>query len=511
MKQNIIIFHTDQQRFDSLGCNGNQYARTTNIDALAAEGCNFTRHISTNPACMPSRASLMTGLYVPGHGVSSNGIPLWRRDNGCEDKNNQISQRLFGVNVKDRIPTIADMLSGKGYDTALFGKIHLEPHLADPSYDFYESYSAWEQENILDDKKPYYGFKTKKIILGHGEQPCGYNRGHYGRWLNENHPEWVKKVTPGEDINTKEGSIADDIYVSELPAKLHNTMWLADEVCEFLEGKQAKDSDEPNFIFVGYPDPHHPFTPPKEIADEFSDIPLPDFTKKSDIQGKKPKAVMQAIENFNADPVDLANAYRHTAASIKLIDNSIGQIVDKLKELNIYDDTLIIFTSDHGDFMGDLDMICKYDMAFNNLLHLPFIVKPSANMKALPKTCQTPMSNADVLPTIFNFIGEEVETHVQGINIFGENAENNTPMVTCYTAREANRNIAIYDEKYRYSYYLDTHEEELYDHDSDPKELINLADIGDENHKEICKKLKDLLFKKHIDTHIGIFNHYGLW
>lgn len=125
------------------------------------------------------------------------------------------------------------------------------------------------------------------------------------------------------------------IYLSELPARLHNSMWLADEVCEFLEQKQAKGDEEPNFIFVGYPDPHHPFTPPKEIADDFLEIPLPDFSKKTDIQGSKPKAVMQAIDSFNADPEDLANAYRHTEASIKLIDNSIDKVVDKLKELNM--------------------------------------------------------------------------------------------------------------------------------------------------------------------------------
>ncbi|WP_234496519.1 sulfatase [Vibrio maritimus] len=508
MKKHIIILHTDQQRYDSLGCNGNAHARTTNIDALASEGCNFSRHISTNPACMPSRSSLMTGLYVPGHGVSSNGIPLWRRDNGCEDKNNVISQRLFGVDVQDKIPTIADILTDNGYETALFGKMHVEPMLADPSYGYYDSYATWEKEEAEYDERPYYGFKTKKLILGHGEAPCGYNRGHYGRWLHKQHPELLKQVFPGEDINTKEGSISDDIYASKLPEELHNSMWLADEVCQHLE--KLQDNDKPNFIFVGYPDPHHPFTPPESLAAEFHDIPVPDFARREDIVGKKPDAVEQTMQNFSAEREDLEKAYRYTTASVKLIDKSIGKIVEKTKELGIYDDTIIVFTSDHGDFLGDLDMICKYDVAFNNLLHLPFVLKPATGLE-LPDECHHPMSNADVVPTLLSLVGVEVPTYVQGINIFGEGAENNTPMTTCYTAREENRNISLFDQNYRYTYYLDTGEEELYDHRTDKKELVNLAVKSDPIVKAICADLKARLFQKHIESDLGIFNHYALW
>lgn len=509
MKKNIIILHTDQQRFDSLGCNGNEHARTENIDALAQDGINFSRHIVTNPACMPSRASLMTGLYVPGHGVSSNGIPLWRRDNGCPDENNSISKRLFGVDVKDRIPTMADIFAENGYDTALFGKLHLQPHLADRSYGFYESYSSWTDEEIVTKDEPFYGFKTRKIILGHGEAPCGYNRGHYGRWLLENHPDIAAKTKPGPDVNTKEGSIRDDIYLSELPAELHNTTWLAEEACTYLE--EQRDKDEPTFMFVGFPDPHHPFTPPKEISKEFEDTPLPEFTRREDIVGKKPKAVMDTINNFSADRESLALAYRYTAASVHLIDQAVGKIISKLKEMGTYDDTIIIFTSDHGDFLGDLDMICKYDVAFNNLLNVPFILKPAENGVDLPKEVDTPMSNADVLPTLMSMVGIERQSHIQGVDIFKEGSEENKVMVTAYTAREPNRNISIYDKRYRYTYYLDTAEEELYDHISDKRELHNLAVIDSPQIKAICNHMKSELFRKHIESDLGIFNHYGLW
>ncbi|QUI22212.1 sulfatase-like hydrolase/transferase [Vallitalea pronyensis] len=509
MKKNIIVLHTDQQRYDSLGCNGNLYGRTDNIDALAEEGCRFTRHISANTACMPSRASLMTGLYVPGHGVSSNGIPLWRRDNGCEDPNNAISRRLFGVDVRDRIPTMADIFGDHGYDTALFGKIHLQPHLADKSYNFYESCSVWEDEDIIHRDDPFYGFKTRKLILGHGEAPCGYNRGHYGRWLQENHPEYAALVNPGEDANTKEGSIRSDIYLSKIPSKVHHTMWLADEACDYLDKHQ--DSEKPTFMFVGFPDPHHPFSPPEDIAKDFLDLPLPDFAKLEDMEGDKPQAVMETIQHFNAEKEDIHLAYRYTAASIHLIDKAVGQITRKLKELHMYDDTIIVYTSDHGDFLGDLDMICKYDTAFHNLLHLPFIIKPAKEHKPLPSVVETSMSNADVLPTLLAMSGIEKDSYIQGIDIFDEAAEGNMPMATCYTAREGYRNISIYDDTYRYTYYIETKEEELYNHIADPQELKNLATNPSDSIRKICDDFKNTLFNKHIESDLGIFNHYALW
>ena len=509
MKKNIIILHTDQQRFDSLGCNGNSSARTEHIDALASEGCNFSRHITANSVCMPSRASLMTGLYVPGHGVSSNGIPLWRRDNGCEDKHNSTFKRIFGVSVKDKIPTMADIMGENGYRTALFGKIHLEPHLSDRSYDFFESYSRWEEEDAVTDAKPYYGFQTRKLILGHGEQPCGFNRGHYGRWLHKNFPDVIDKVFPGEDANTKDGSISNDIYMSNLTPEQHNSMWLADEVAQYLE--KNKDSDEPTFMFVGYPDPHHPFTPPKEIAKEFVDIPLPGFSDKKNIVGGKPQAVADAMNSFSVESDDLTKAYRYTSASVHPIDKSVGIIVDKLKQLGIYDDTIIIFTSDHGDFLGDLDMICKTDLAFHNLLHVPFILKPAADHVEIPKKIDTAMSNVDVLPTLLSMVGIKPDDYLQGIDILSPKAKHNTPMATCFSASGKNRNITLYDDNYRYTYYLDSEEEELYDHRTDYQELINLATNATPEMRSLCEKFKSSVLKKHVESDNGLFNHYSLW
>ncbi len=508
MKKNVIILHTDQQRYDSLGCNGNPDAKTENIDALAKDGCRFTRHISTNPTCMPSRASLFTGLYVPGHGVSSNGIPLWRRAKGGASKSDEYSMKLFGIKVEDKIPTLADKLGECGYHTALFGKLHLQPHLADASNNFYENNNSWEDHEIENDNQEFYGFQTKKIILGHGEQVCEYNRGHYARWLSKNYPEIAKLTIPGEDTNTTLPGAREDIYLSKIPSEYHNTMWLADEACQYIDS--TCEQEAPMFMFVGFPDPHHPFTPPMDIAKEFMNIPLPEFASRDKIVGEKATVSMNAMKAYHATKSDCEQAYRNTMASVYLIDKAVGKIIDHLKKKKLYDDTIIIFTSDHGDFLGDYDMLCKSNLPYHNLLHLPFILKGTKDME-LPSVMDTPMSNADVVPTILSMLGIEKDAYIQGVDIFDKNNDNNMPMVTSYGVTLDGRNISLYNDTYRYTYYLDTKEEELYNHKNDIKELNNLVNDPSFDAKEICRTFKERLFEKHIECHSGIFNHYSLW
>lgn len=505
MKKNVIILHTDQQRYDSLGCNGNKVDCTQNIDALAADGCNFSRHIAANPTCSPSRASLLTGYYTPGHGLVSNGIPLWRREKCESDK---LANKFFGTEIEEKVATIADRLGDVGYKTALFGKLHLEPHLYDGERKFYESYKGWKEEAMVNRNDPYYGFQTNKIILGHGEAPCGYNRGHYGRWLNKKYPEIAKLIDPGENAKTSLPGERNDIFLSKIPSKYHNTMWLAEETCQYIEDN--KEGQEPIFMFVGFPDPHHPFTPPEDVAKDFMDIELPEFADLDKIVGEKSDAMKRALDLRHASKKDCAQAYKNTMASIHLIDQAVGQIIEKLKKENLYDDTLIIYTSDHGDYLGDFDMLAKSDLPSHNLVRIPFIMKATKDM-VLPKTMDIPMSNVDVMPTIFNLLGIETDTALQGVDIFDEKNKDNTPMVTCYSMAGDERNISLLNDTYRYTYYMDSKQEELYNHVEDIKEHNNLVNDPSVDVVDICQQMKAQLFEKHIDCHLGKFDHYALW
>ena len=273
--------------------------------------------------------------------------------------------------------------------------------------------------------------------------------------------------------------------------------------------EETKEDNKPKFMFVGFPDPHHPFTPPQDISEEFLNMPLPDFASTDDIIGEKSTASKKAMKNYTFSKDDCAKAYRYTMASVHLIDKAIGQIVSYLKENGLYDDTIIIFTSDHGDFLGDFDMLRKIDIAFKNLVNVSFILKGTKDMN-LPKVCETPMSNADVMPTILNMLDIKPADYIQGIDIFSDKAKDNTPMVTCHSLIGYERNISIYDDTYRYSYFFDTKEEELYNHKTDPKELNNLVNDKRVDVTDICKELKQKLFEKHLQSESSIFNHYGI-
>ena len=503
-KKHVVILYTDQQRFDSLGCNGNVHAVTTNIDQLAKDGCNCTRHLAANPVCMPSRASFLTGMYVPGHGVSSNGIPLWRRDNGCADPNDVIAKQIFGEGVPDKIPTMADYLVEEGYQTAMFGKLHTEPSLADSSYGFRSCYDNWKRPEVEQNKQPYYGFQTVRNVLGHGEAPCEYDHGHYGRWLHQNHPEVIADIKQRKAEQADRPNMA--MYLSKVPAKYHNSSWLAEETCTYIE--EHSGIEQPMFIFVGFPDPHHDFTPPEDIAQGFLDIEVPEFAQLDRIRGGKPQGAMEFLEKSHRSKEERDMAYRYTQASVTLIDQAVGKIIDKLKEKNIYDDTIILFTSDHGEMLGDYEALYKTDQPFYGLIHIPCIIKPTKNT-TLPTHIDVPMSNVDVLPTLFHMLEIPKPKMVQGINILSEEAARNMPMTTSYNLSGRNRNISIYNRQYRYTFVTDTGEEELYNQEVDPKEYVNLA--NEPAYLELCEEMKMLVMKKHLECEHQIYGHYGVW
>jgi arylsulfatase A-like enzyme len=262
--KNVIVLHTDQQRADSLGCMGNPHACTPHIDRLAAGGTVFDRHIVANPICCPSRASLMTGLYPPGHNVWCNGVPLNRAahaqgiDHRCEDS-------LRNITFHPEPATIADRFAAAGYDTASFGKLHLTPYMSRREHGGYECTERWIAHELDDWHGPYFGFRHVDLTLGHGEGVC--SRGHYGLWLQAEHPEVANRVAESQPERPVPG--VDDLYVSTVPVELHNSLWLADQLVSYLDS--GRPADQPFFAFVGFPDPHHPFVPCADVVDRFRD------------------------------------------------------------------------------------------------------------------------------------------------------------------------------------------------------------------------------------------------
>lgn len=471
-RPNVVLILTDQQRYDSLGCDGNPYARTPNIDALAAGGTVFTRHIASNPICMPARAGLFTGLLPSGHGVWNNGTPLNRTgDFGLPGYCRVPGTQHCPVAVP---PTMADMFAGAGYDTVSFGKLHLTPNLADAAYGFGESWELMDRGVMREWEGPYYGFRHIELTKGHGEEACV--SGPYADWLRERMPridESVPGPAGGKDALPVPGR--GDLYPSAVPAEFHNSLWLAERFGEYVAGR---DDDTPFFCCVGFPDPHHPFTPPHDIAAMLADAEVPQPTDPEGAWWKgnpfeTDLAGYPNIQHLSAEQRKLIQ--RYYMASVYTIDMAVGRIAEALKSQGLWENTIIVFTSDHGEFLGDHGLVYKAPTGVHSLLHVPFVLRaPGAD---LPEAVETTMSNCDVMPTLAGLCGIEPPDQIDGVDILPvvREGREHVAFAQCYDADRRRNNTTIYTDRDRFTWYPGSDHVELYDHVDDPGETMNLA------------------------------------
>src|SRR5579863_7189023 len=232
MGRKILFITTDQQRYDALGCNGGQIARTPVVDGWAARGIRYTRAHCQSVVCMPSRSTMLTGQYVSTHGVWMNGVPL-----------------------PEQAPSVARYLQERGgYRTALIGKAHFEPFL-DLQGKFYENRMARTGET-----GPHRGFEHMELTA---HVAAGY--WHYSYWMAKHHPEEIGGFYPilGPDLqqNSAGGGDTGAIQVKHNPIQRehYHTEWVADRTIAFLD---SLDPEDDWFVWMSFPDPHHPWNPP---------------------------------------------------------------------------------------------------------------------------------------------------------------------------------------------------------------------------------------------------------
>ena len=233
-KPNFLIFCTDQQRADHIGCANNPILKTPNIDKIAQEGVRFSSCYTSSPACMPARATMFTGLTTRASNMRSNGIPLPRS-----------------------IATLPQELSNAGYRTHSVGKLHLNTWggLDGNDLDIIESVEDnperlihWARGNITKSPDNYYGFQTQDSVLGHVD----YVAGDYKTWLDENHPGAYEKY---KNANPETLTIEPE---------LHYNNWIADRTIDFLQ--ENSQTNDPFFVWCSFPDPHFPFCRGKKMG-----------------------------------------------------------------------------------------------------------------------------------------------------------------------------------------------------------------------------------------------------
>ncbi|MCB1646754.1 MAG: sulfatase-like hydrolase/transferase [Pseudomonadales bacterium] len=488
MKRNILFITTDQMRFDALGCNGGQVARTPVIDGLAANGINYQRAHNQNVVCMPARATIITGQYVSTHGVWMNGVSL-----------------------PEDTPTIAHWLQDHGYKTALLGKAHFEPWLGDPA-EFFENRMAAEAHT-----GPHRGFDLMELANHFFE-----GHSHYDRFM-EQYPEYKKNFYPmvterGQNTLGKGDTAAIQVWPTEVPRSLYHTDWVADRTINWL---QDLNSDDPFFCWMSFPDPHHPWDPPASEIHRVNwrDVPLPDLYEedpqaREKLLRSKPRhwygyydgslwTNLESPRDFrpcdlSADQIREINAMNHIEN--ELIDEACGRVIDWLKAHGRYDNTDIIFTTDHGEFQGDFGLLFKGPYHVDALMRLPMIWRPAPMIQTTPSVVKAPVGHLDLASTFCQIAGIDEPAWTQGKTLprsdLEAEAQNRDVVITEWDSEHGPVDMhikSIYHRTgwlctvYEKSALYDGTEGELYNMVDDPGQRVNLWD--DPGYRELKQEL----------------------
>lgn len=363
----------------SLGCHGNPDVQTLNLDRLAAAGTTFRRAYCNNPVCQPSRATMLTGLTPRQHGLVCNG-------------------NWLGADV----PTITAALVEAGYRTHSVGKLHLQPFInidrngsPDSTVESWESEYPWRRGRIAGLPENYYGFQTTDFIEGHGY----YSAGDYLNWLNSVHPDPESLYVDGDT----QGRFKPDT-IKNLPPELHYNHWIGDRTIAFLYDCADR---QPFFLWCSFPDPHHPFSASRKYADLYDPASL--TINPTWCLTEEP---CPYLEQFRSQRPVLDEAYlreitAETYGMITHIDEQIGRVLKHLEETGRDRNTVFVFMSDHGEYLGSHGLHLKELWPYEELDRIPFIWKSPGGTGG--GASDSVVSMLDFVPTILDYAGLDPE------------------------------------------------------------------------------------------------------
>lgn len=440
-RPNVLLLMSDQHKRSCMGAYGDPVAKTPNLDLLASEAVRFSSAYCNNPVCTPSRASLMTGLY----------------SHHLEAQNNTTA-------YLPTHPTMAHHFNRAGYMTALIGKMHFvdaQTH----GFDYRLDFNDWLQ---------YLGPKAQIYADELGQQNSGAGLPEIDDLWREEGDPWRGHRTPDH----REGSVAVG-RVSLLEEQDHFESFVARESVRFLRnfGKRG----QPFFLISSFLKPHDPFMPARRFAEMFrpEQMQLPSSYGKAD-KSKLPKEVVHSID-FNGPTPELRNpdeARKRMAlyyASLAQMDDCLGKVVSAVKELNLENDTIVCYTSDHGEMLGDLGLWQKFEF-YEGSCGVPLMIRVPGRKAGV---CDTPVSLVSLSATLTGLAGVKQIAPNDGISLSPwiddpRNTKAYGPVFAEYGLHSRQPKCMIRDGQWKYTYW--THDiPELYDLSSDPSELRNLA------------------------------------
>lgn len=415
---NILLLMTDQQRFDTIAAAGYDHMITPNLDRLVREGCLFRRAYTPNPICVPARYHTLTGTTVRHHGYAGNtNIPM------------DIS-----------IPTIPSLLSAAGYETRAIGKMHFQP--ARNHHGFHKMELSEETPRTREADE--YAMYLKSVGLGHVQNIHGLRGLLY---------EWPQR--------------------SLVPEEHHGTKWVADRTIDFLETNRGR---QPFFCWSSWIAPHPPFDVPESLKDLYKDrdLPKPIRSETTPNEFTRVMSLDNTIPPEGEEEAFFRRRQEVYFTQITHVDQQVGRVLDALERTGLLDETLIIFTADHGEQMGDHGTYQK-GQPYDSASHIPMIMRYPKRLQPGSERHDFVDLN-DILPTILDLTGVEHPRPdmLPGCSIFGDDKDRSTQYISLGT--EGRRFATVVDERYKYTYYYSLEERELFDLQEDPGETVNLLD-----------------------------------
>ncbi|MBN1641061.1 MAG: sulfatase-like hydrolase/transferase [Anaerolineae bacterium] len=362
---NLLFIFTDEQRYDTMAAYGNRAIETPALNRLAAQSVVFERAYVTQSVCTPSRSSILTGLYPHTNGCTENNIPL-----------------------PADVPCLPEMLAPGAYATAYHGKWHLGDEV-------FAQHGFEEWRSIEDGYAPYYGAGRDRD-----------QRSTYHHWLI------AQGCTPRNGASFGRGEAA------RLPEALGKPAYLAQEASRYIREHQH----EPFVLYVNFLEPHMPFYGPRDDQYDPAQIPLPpNFeARPTDRQPLKARLFERAYyqRGHSGLPLQTEADWRRMIANYwglcSLVDTHVGAILDTLADCGLEENTIVVYTSDHGDMMGSHRLIAKC-VAFEEAVRVPLLVRLPGQRSAV--RVPQPVSQIDLAPTLLDLMGQPIPDGLQGASL----------------------------------------------------------------------------------------------
>ena len=490
-KTNILLITSDQHHWSAMGYNTPDL-KTPNLDRLAKQGTVFNRAYCPNPTCTPTRASIITGRYPSQHGAYS-----------------------LGTKLPESEHTVGQDFIRAGYRTALIGKAHFQPLRGTETYPSLESYPIlqdldyWRQYSDV-----FYGFEHVELARNHTDE--AHVGQHYALWLEEkgclNWRDYFRTPT-GNNNNQKRTWL--------IPEEYHYDAWIAERTNVQLEN-YAEDKEN-FFLWTSFFDPHPKYLVPEpwDTMYDPNQIKVPHITPGEHDQNPPHFQMTQELKpdfsdwrepdgngmhGFHShllDPQELAKNIAIYYGMISLMDKYIGKILDKLDELDLSDNTLVVFTTDHGHFYGHHGLIAKGAFHYEDMIKVPMIARLP---RRIPAGCENGalQTLVDFAPTFLSITHQDIPRTMTGIDQrdvwFGEKQSLRDHIIVENRHQPTTLHLkTLVNEQYKLTVYYGREYGELFDLSADPGEINNLwanADYTDLKADMVMKLLQAELGKE---------------